>query len=409
MKYVIQGGTIVSPEYIIQGAALTVENGIIKDMGQPDPNPDFRFNLQAGDLIFPGFINSHDHMLGNYYPRVGSGPYLNWKPWDNDLKSAPIYQERGQISNFDLYLLCAYRNIISGVTTIQDHIPHVVNENFIDKMPLRVIRDYTMQHEMSSYDLKWGGTATEEHDYAKKHDMPFITHVEEGFDEEAMLGIDIMQELGVLDEYSVLIHGVSLSEKDIKAIAKAKSSLVWCPTSNYFMFQETTNIKKLLEEKVNVCLGTDSPMSGGFNILEELEFAGQIYKEMYNEELNCKSLIEMITVNPAKAFRLKGLGKIEKGYRADLTIVRNGDIINPYKSLVHSWLEDIRLVVNDGVPIYGLREDFDLFQQFKKHYQLLNIEGEDRILIGKPLDLYERIWTDVKFAKTLPFFPVTMY
>lgn len=409
MKYVIQGGTIVSPEYIIQGAALTIEDGIITEMGQPDPSPDYRFNLQANDLVFPAMINAHDHLLGNYYPRVGSGPYLNWKPWDNDLKSAPVYQERGQIENFDLYLLAAYRNLISGVTTVHDHIPHVVNETFIDKMPVRVIRDYSMQHEMSSYDLKWGGSTTEEHAKAVKGGIPFVTHIEEGYDEEAMLGVDMLKELKVLDEYTVLIHGISLSDKDIEEIAKAKAHVVWCPTSNYFMFQETTNIKKLLKSGVNVSLGTDSPMSGSINILEEMSFAYGLYKELYGEEIDYKTLVMMTTVNPAKALRLKKLGKIEKGYTADLTIVRNGDIINPYKSLVNSWFEDIRMVFMDGVPVYGLRDDYEFFKQFKRHYQLLEIEGEERILVGKPIDLYERVWNDVKFAKTLPFFPVNAY
>ncbi len=408
MKYVIQGGTIVTPDFIIQGASLTVENGIIVEMGQPHDSPDYHVYLQSNDLIFPALINAHDHLLGNYYPRVGTGPYINWKPWDNDLKSAPVYQERGQIENFDLYLLACYRNIISGVTTVHDHIPHAVNESFIDKLPLRVIKDYSMQHEMSSYDLKWGGSATEEHALAKKQGIPFVTHVEEGYDEEAMLGISIMKELNILDESTVLIHGISLSDDDIRDIAKAKANVVWCPTSNYFMFRDTTNIKKLLEEKVNVSLGTDSPMSGGINILEEMQFAFQLYKEMYGEELNYKTLVQMVTVNPAKALKLKNTGKIEKGYRADLTIIKNGDIINPYKSLVNAWLEDVRLVLSDGIPIYGLRGDYDFFKQFKKHYQLIDINGEERILIGKPIDLYERIWKDVKFNKTLPFFPVTI-
>jgi hypothetical protein len=96
-----------------------------------------------------------------------------------------------------------------------------------------------MQHEMSSYrPVKWGTSATEEHALAVKNDIPFVTHIEEGYDEEAMLGIDIMKELKILDEYTVLIHGISLSEKDIEDIAKAKAHVVWCPTSNYFMFQE---------------------------------------------------------------------------------------------------------------------------------------------------------------------------
>lgn len=406
MKFVIKGGHVISPDFIIQGAALTVENDKIIKIGQPDTSADFEIKLDNNDLVFPALINSHDHMLGTYYPRVGIGPYINWLPWDNDLKAHPLYEERSKIQNIDLYLLSAYRNLISGVTTVQDHMPHVVNEGYIDKMPLRVVKNYSLEHESSSYDLKWGRGTTVEHSEAVAKDQPFITHLEEGYDEEAMLGIDILHHLKALDEYTVLIHGIAFSDADIDLIAKMKANVVWCPTSNYYMFKETTNIKRLLEKGVNVALGTDSPMSGGLNILEEMQFAFSLYKEMYHEEIDYKTIVKMVTVNAAKAMRLKNLGKIEIGYTADLLIIRDGDPQNPYKSLVNSWFDSIKLITKEGLPVYGTGEHLDVFKKFKSHYQLLEVNGKERIAIGKPVDLYKRIWDDVKFKKILPFFPV---
>lgn len=409
MKYNIKGGTIVTPEYILQGAALTIEGDTIVDMGQPSEDADFELLLDDGDLVFPGLINAHDHLLGNYYPRVGTGPYINFKPWDNDLKSAPVYEERSRISNFDLYLLASYRNIISGVTTVSDHIPHSVNRDFIDKLPVRVQKDYSLQHECASYDLQWGDSLSEEHSRAVKNNIPFITHIEEGFDEESTLGIDILREMKALDEHTVLIHGIALSEEDIKHIAKAGAHLVTCPASNHFMFNVIADLKTMMRHKVNISLGTDSPMSGGLNLFDEMQMCRKLYQEKYKEELDDKELIRWVTVNPAKALRLPRLGRLEKGYLADILILRQGDKSNPYKSLANAWYNDVKMVLSEGQPLYGSRPEYEFFQHFNRHYQLMEINGEERILIGQPIDLYHRIWDNVNIKKVLPFFPVEVY
>ena len=290
MKYVINGGYIVSLDDVFQNSGLLIEDNEIKQIGFTKQNEEFQINLDKNDLIFPALINAHDHLLGTYYPRVGNGPYINWLPWDNDLKSHDLYKERSNISNEDLYFLGTYKNLISGVTTVSDHIPHSVNEDLIDKMPIRVIKDYTLEHECSSFDLRWGRGITAEHNEAVNKKIPFITHLEEGFDEESCLGVDILKELDVLDEYTVLIHGISFSDSDIDVLAKRNVNVVWCPSSNYYMFKETVNIKRLLEKGVNVSIGTDSPMSGGMNLLEELKFAYTLYQELTMRKLIIKYL-----------------------------------------------------------------------------------------------------------------------
>src|SRR3990172_11796729 len=124
-KWSISGGTILTPEKIIKKGVIHISNGKIGKITTNDAAS--QINIDADKtVIVPGLINSHDHLLGTYYPKVGNGPYLNWLPWDNDLKSSPVYEERQRIENRDLYLLGAYRNLISGVTLISDLIPHFV-------------------------------------------------------------------------------------------------------------------------------------------------------------------------------------------------------------------------------------------------------------------------------------------
>ncbi|HOJ49514.1 MAG TPA: amidohydrolase family protein [Spirochaetota bacterium] len=362
------------------------------------------FELGSDYFLYPGFVNSHDHMLGTYFPRVGKGPYINWLPWDNDLKDAMIYKERGTFTNYELYFLSSIRNIISGVTWVSDHIPHSVNEKFIGHLPINIIKDYTLAHEVSSYDLKWGDPATE-HEKAKKNKIPFITHIEEGFDQESEKGVEYLKEFNALDEYTVMVHGIALSDKDIEDIAKSKAHLVWCPTSNWFMFEKTADIKKWLSNNINVCLGTDSPMSGGMNLLEEINFASYIYNKLYDQKLDPRIVFNMITVNPAKAFRIPA-GNLKEGTPANFVITKKVKN-DPYENILCLKLSDISLVVINGKPVYGDIRFKNIIEYLKIQYMELKIECENKFLaIRGALKILKDLKTKIEYFKYLPFIPI---
>ncbi|MCL1833957.1 MAG: amidohydrolase family protein [Leptospirales bacterium] len=402
-KWVISGMTILNPDKTTEKANILIEDGRISLVSNKDIAGNISIN--AGGIISAGLINSHDHLLGNYYPKVGNGPYENWLPWDNDLKSAPVYQERQQIENRDLYLLAAYRNLISGVTTVSDHIPHFVAEPFYDILPIKAIRNYALAHSIASFALAWGDGVEIEYKKAVDNDMPFVTHISEGFDSETVNDITTLDKKMGLGDHSVLVHGIAFSEKDMDLIKKKGASVVWCADSNIFMFNKTTNIKMLLDKKINVCIGTDSPMSGGENLLYEMRFGEKLYKKLYGEELSSETIYKMVTVNPAKAFRLHDSGDIKEGNIADLIVVkdRGGSYIN---SVVSAELKDIMLVVINGLPAYGDMEFSSLFDSLGVKYQNLTVAGKEKIVIGDLKGLLRRISRAVGFKKTFPFMPV---
>ena len=402
-KWVISGMTILNPDKTTEKANILIENGRISSVSNKDMGGHISFN--AGGVISSGLINSHDHLLGNYYPKVGNGPYENWLPWDNDLKSSPVYQERQQIENRDLYLLAAYRNLISGVTTVSDHIPHFVAEPFYDILPVKAIREYALAHSITSFALAWGEGIEAEYKKALADDIPFITHIAEGFDHETIKDLSTLDKQGGLGDHSVLVHGIAFSESDMDLIKKKNASVVWCGDSNMFMFNKTTNIKMLIDKKINVCIGTDSPMSGGENILSEMHFDRKLYKKLYAEELSDEIIYKMVTVNPAKAFRLYDSGDIREGNIADLVVVRDrgGSYIN---SVVSAELKDIMLVVINGMPSYGDVEFAPLFDSLGVKYQNIVLAGKEKIIIGDLKGLLRRISRVVGFKKEYPFMPV---
>lgn len=403
-KWGISGVDIITPDDIIKNASLSISGDKIEKVAQGESKSPINIETRNA-ILAPGLINSHDHLLGTYYPKVGNGPYENWLPWDNDLKSAPVYQERQQIENRDLYLLGAYRNLVSAVTTVSDHIPHFVSEPFLDILPVRAIRNYALVHSIASFALNWGEGVEEEYKKAVKNDIPFITHIAEGFDSETINDLKTLDRKNGLGDHSVLVHGIAFSEQDIDLIKKKSASVVWCADSNVFMFNTTANVKYMLDKGVNLCIGTDSPMSGGLNLLFEMKFDKSYFRRTYGTELSDEQIVNMVTSNPAKAFRMHKHGRIKQGFIADFCVF-NKKSASPYSSIVNAELRDVKLVVISGKPMYGDPEFEELFVAQKVQYQKIVMDGVDKLVIGDLTGLLRRIGKAVGFKKEFPFMPV---
>lgn len=403
-KWSISGVSIITPEEVIKKGGISIQDDKIEKITAGEIKTPISISVENG-VLAPGLINGHDHLLGTYYPKVGKGPYENWLPWDNDLKSSPVYEERQQIENGDLYLLGAYRNLLSGVTTVSDHIPHFVNEPYINTLPMKAIRNYALAHSIASFALAWGDGVEVEYQKAAKGDIPFITHIAEGFDSETIQDLRVLDGKKGLGDRSVLVHGLAFSDDDIKLIKKRGATVVWCADSNMFMFNKTANIGKLLEEGVNVCIGTDSPMSGGLNLLYEMKYDKALYKKFYNKELKDEQVVKMVTVNPARAFRLKKQGQLKPGFVADLVIFADRGK-SAHGSVVAAELRDVMLVVIDGKPAYGNAEYRGLFDDLKIKYQVIRLDGAEKVVVGDLTGLLKRISRAVGFKKKFPFLPV---
>jgi cytosine/adenosine deaminase-related metal-dependent hydrolase len=409
VTYALKNGITVSPGRDAGLGDLGIAGNRLVSPSGDGPGVD----LAGLSVVYPGLINTHDHLQGNYLPRVGPKPgtfYLTWLPWDNDLKSSSTYTERSKLSREELYRLGAYKNLFSGVTTVNDHFPQSLNREILPTLPIRVIHNYGLAHEVSSYDLKWGDGVEVEHERAVRSGGPFITHLAEGFDEEAMNGVKNLEDLGVLDRQCLLVHCIGLSDEDIRKIARAGASVSWCAASNMFMFNVTCKIRKLLEAGVNVAIGTDSSATGSCNFLEELRYARELYRRLYGEDLPARRLFEMATINAARAFWLQDrLGTLEEGKFADILVVK-GRKDDPYENLLSASMEDIELLILEGKPIYGELRFLDLCSSrgkggLPRGYTLISGADRPMFVIGNPGELYRELRKKIGFKKALEFLP----
>jgi hypothetical protein len=305
-----------------------------------------------------------------------------------------------------MYQLSAYKNLFSGVVTVNDHFPHEFNEPFIPGLPIRVIRDYTLAHECSSFDLKWGDGIQVEHRRAVERNHPFITHLEEGFDAESQDGVGILERLGCLDDHGVFIHCIGFSDEDIRRVAAARASVAWCPASNLFMFNVTCKVRKMLEAGVNVSIGTDSTHTGSVNLLEEMRLARATYRRMYGEDLAARRIMAMVTANPARAFRLQDrTGGIAAGLQADLLVLRPR-VADPYEALLAAQIEDIELLLMEGTPLLGSVEHEELFALRECPYTRVRVRGRAMCVKGDPAGLLADVRRAVGFRKVLDYLPL---
>jgi 5-methylthioadenosine/S-adenosylhomocysteine deaminase len=403
--YSLSGSTIVTPGRIIRDGRVKIEKNRIKSLTDTSK---VNIEVEPGTYCYPALVNVHDHLRGDYLPRIGpenGDYYLNWSYWERDLRNSRVLVERAKISVEQMYQLSAYKNLFSGVVTVNDHFPHEFNEPLIPLLPIRVINNYTLAHECSSFDLNWGDGIEIEHRRAVERGHPFITHLEEGFDAESQAGVDILERMGCLDDHDLFIHCIGFSDADIRKVRDAGASVAWCPASNVFMFNVTCKIRKMLDEGVNVCIGTDSTATGSVNLLEEIRFARYTYGLMYGEQLDAKILVNMVTINPAKAFWMQDkIGSIEEGKYADLLFLKPRET-DPYEALVSARMDDIELMIQEGNPIYGEGKYEELFRRRGCDYTTVEVDGRRMCVKGDPAGLLERVRRAVGFDKVLDYLP----
>jgi cytosine/adenosine deaminase-related metal-dependent hydrolase len=284
---------------------VRVKDGIISETGKDLSSVSKEISLDfRNHFLYPGLINSHDHLEMNLYPLMGTPPYHNYTEWAKDIykpKEPPI-KEIECVGIEDRLLWGGIKNLISGVTTVVHHNPWhraLSKKNF----PVRVL------------ETAWAHSLAFEKNVEKKFPRkksPFVIHAAEGTDEFAQNEIAKLHEIGLLKENTVLIHAVGQNAGNVKLMEQTGASIVWCPSSNLFMFGKALPLIEVIH-KVKVALGSDSTMTGPATLLDEMRAAESLMP------VTAKEIYAMVTEVPAKIFQLK-TPRIQIGRPADVWI-----------------------------------------------------------------------------------------
>lgn len=187
----------------------------------------------------------------------------------------------------------------------------------------------------------------------------YVIHLAEGVSTRARGEFLEMRALGLMREEAVLIHATGLEPADFTEVAAVGAKVVWSPSSNMALYQETTNVQAALQAGISVSIAPDWTPSGTDNVLDELRFAEALVDQRWPGLLSPPDYVAMATRVPAAQLGAADqVGTLQVGLHADLLVV-DGDPMVPYRSVVDARPEDIRLVLLGGVPSYGDRAWLD--------------------------------------------------
>lgn len=166
---------------------------------------------------------------------------------------------------------------------------------------------------------------------AKRLNLGINTHLAESvteFDdcmkEHGCTPTEYMYNLGIFENKTIAAHCIQLTEKDIEILAKCGVSVASNPKSNLKLGNGIAPIYELDKAGVNVCLGTDSTASNNsLNMFSELNYCALLQKGKLGDStaIPAEKAFEFATVNGAKAIGIEKLGKIEEGWKADITLL----------------------------------------------------------------------------------------
>jgi cytosine/adenosine deaminase-related metal-dependent hydrolase len=219
-------------------------------------------------------------------------------------------------------------------------------------MPIRVVRRYGWAHSFALEHRPAGARGEPGGEIAQRWrrtpaDAPFCVHVAEGVDATAAAELDRLEWLGCLTPNTVIVHGVAIDAGGMRRVAQSGAGLVWCPSSNAFMFGRTADVRSFVlaaPESPRLGLGTDSRLTGANDLMDELRCARDAGALTANELLNA------VTRGGGALLRQRYAGRLIVGGPADLVVVP-GRSDDPADSLLAARRRDVRLVTIAGRPL----------------------------------------------------------
>lgn len=334
----------------------------------------------AGGLLIPGLINAHDHLELNTFKRLKYREcYTHSREWIEDIEarfdSDPDLTKPRRQPLADRLLVSALKNLLSGVTTICHHNP--LHKPLQRDYPVRVIKNYGFSHSL------FRGDDTLASYRRTRAGDPWIMHLAEGIGVEAEAEFEQLAQLGLLQPNTVLVHGVGLTRSQRQSLIEQGGGLIWCPGSNHFLFGQTARVGELAAAG-KLALGSDSRLSGEFDLLAELKAAHQ------TGQLSPQTLFETVTTQAARILRLRegGLGQITVGSLADVVLLPPPIPSDLYVRLLEVTRAQIELVLCGGKPLVGSPQMQSVFEATKTRVEKVWLDGVEKLM---PLHLIKRL------------------
>ena len=359
--------------HFYEDGLLIIKNGIVEAAGDYHSllkmiTSDFEIENFGKALIMPGFIDAHVHSvqtkaiasfgkelldwLDNYifpaekafsdpdYAKTHTRFFID-QLLKNGTTTAMIYPSVHETATEALFEIASELNmrLITGNTWMDRNAPeyllktpdesYAVSKALIEKFhnKARLSFAVTPRYAITSSPEALEMAASLFHEY---DDLYLQTHISENRKEIALVNhsfpnhknyLDVYDDFGMLTDRTFLGHGIHLKNEELKRISKTETKIVHCPSSNLFLGSGLFDYRKVLDQEIQITLGSDVGAGISFSMLQTLQDAYKI-SALNGKPMQSLLAFYLITLGAAKALGLeKKIGNFDKGMEADFVVI----------------------------------------------------------------------------------------
>lgn len=387
MKILIKNAKLISMsenrKKIEENIDIKIEDNKVVEIRKNIIEDDIDKIIDATDkIVMPGLINTHAHVPMSIFRETVEGYSLQ------DWLTKKIWPMEDKLTLEDIYnasMLSFIEMIKTGTTTINDmyfmteEIINAAQETKIrlqtsrtligdvDSNGLNKIKElkellekYRDKNELITFNVGIHGLYTTTREYVKKcieftkeENLPIHMHFCENIQEVNDIiksynnkPIEVLQQ-EFKENRIILAHCVKLNKEEITELKNLNVSVSHCPVSNLKLGCGVADIKEMLENKINVSLGTDGQGSGcNLDLFETMKYTALLQKGINEDakQLPAYEVLKMATINGAKALGLDDkVGSIEVGKCADIIIIDTNDsVLNPINDIFSDIVYNVK-------------------------------------------------------------------
>ena len=411
-------GTLVTPDETIADGVVAIEGEKIVQVGPYAGKPAGGPAVATDSFIYPGLINLHDHITWNLFPRWTQNVEFSTRyEWQQRTAygvalSTPHAQLFSAGLGCDANRFGEVKAIVGGATSVVGSLGPSrpgLNDNECIAGLARNLDFYSgfygsgpnhekLRYEVFPLQLPLAQMQQIQSDLASGQLASYVVHLSEGkpTDANAAREFNMFQGQGFLRPGVLIIHGVALGGAQFKQMAAGGVGLIWSPRSNIELYGSTADVATAKQEGVKIAIAPDWSPSGSDGFLQELKYVATWNAGQRPAVFSDAELVKMATSYPAQMAKVDDkIGSLKAGLYADLLLIRKheGDK-NAYQALLHASPSDVRLVVINGLPVYG---DADLMRLILpgRSLQDLTLCGSRKSLYIQPVAGVPTSWNEV--------------
>lgn len=241
---------------------------------------------------------------------------------------------------------------------------------------------------------------------AREYGIPLQTHLAESkvqaIEAQRRWGVSLTEHLarkGILGPNVSAAHAVWVSDDDLRRLADYGVAVAHNPGSNMRLGNGISPTMRMIDHGLTVGLGTDAcSCADQQNMIEAMRlasFASRLCGPDPSRWLSAEQVFSMATVGSAAVLGFQDIGKLERGYRADIVFLDRAELA--YLPLNNFWHQlvfsetgrGVRKVMIDGRVVYdnGHFTTFDYPKLCREVHasteRLADIAGERRATLRR--------------------------